>query len=356
MQTWVHSIDPFAIQISENFGIRWYGLAYLSAFLGTYLSIRVMFSRQTTSLSIPQMSEYVTYGAVGALLGGRLGYACFYAPYLFVNFSSEFPYWGLLSVHKGGMASHGGLIGVVLACCIFSRVHKINILHLFDLSVFGASIGFCLGRIANFINGELYGRIAPTSFKWAVKFPSEIYLWTFGDKAKLEKLTPALEALGPVSGPDGKILQFTSSLWSQWIGRFDSLAHRNISFFKEKLVQATQTGNEMVIEALAPALSPRYPSQLMQSFLEGFLVFIILTVLWSKPRKPGFIGASFALLYSTARVLGEQYRMPDAHIGFDLWGFTRGQWLSITLFLFGVCLMVYSLKKKSTPTGGWNLF
>src|SRR5690606_2859466 len=105
----------------------------------------------------------------GTLIGGRLGYCLFYKPELLISFSSGFPFWGVLEVHKGGMASHGGILGIMVACWLFARREKIPTLHAIDVAAFGGQWGVIYGRIANFINGELYGREASEGFKWAVK-------------------------------------------------------------------------------------------------------------------------------------------------------------------------------------------
>ena len=335
---WIHNLDPFALQLGADWGIRWYGLAYLAAFAGTYLSVWYLSLKGRTYLKPTDISDYVTYGAIGALAGARLGYAVFYSPSLFIEWSSSFPYWEVLSVHKGGMASHGGLIGVIAACYIFAWRRKLPVLHIFDLSVFGASIGFFCGRMANFVNGELYGRPAPADLWWGVKFPSEIYLW---GSEKLKSLGPAVEAMGEVQG-----LKATATEWEQWI---DSFQMQKVNFLKHELVMATQRGQAQVLEQLGAVLTVRYPSQLVQAFLEGLGVLVLLSLWLCKARKPGTTAAWFAILYSVARIVGEQFRMPDAHIGFGLWGLTRGQWLSCGLLVFGLALMLYSIKKSSRP-------
>lgn len=338
--SWVHTFDPFAIKLGADWGLRWYGLAYLAAFAGTYLSTWYLSLKGRSQLKPTDISDYVTYGAIGALVGARLGYALFYSPSLFLEWGPSFPYWEVLSVHKGGMASHGGLIGVIIACWLFAKRRQFNLLHIFDLSVFGASLGFMCGRLANFVNGELYGRPAPEGLWWGIKFPSEIYLWGTNEIEKLKNLGPAVEALGERQG-----LQGTASEWVQWV---QNTQMQKINFFKHELVMATQNGHEKVIELLGPVLTLRYPSQLLQAGLEGLGVLLLLA-LWvlPRPRPPGTAAAGFAILYAVARIVGEQFRMPDAHIGFGLWGLTRGQWLSCALLAFGLALMLYALKKSS---------
>jgi phosphatidylglycerol:prolipoprotein diacylglycerol transferase len=353
---WVHNLSPFAIRFSETAGIRWYGLAYLSGFVLGYIALRLVYKYGKSPLKPDLMIDFVTYCAVGVLVGGRLGYVLFYAPELLGHFDNAFPYWGALKVNEGGMASHGGILGVMLACYIFGRVHKIPILHLMDLVVFGGSLAFFFGRIANFINGELYGREAPPDFHWAVKFPQEMFLWAQQQPTKLLDVAPAAEALGTLKTPDGGTVPIDGTIWQGWVQNFtqDMGSHNAVMRTIEQLIAAVQNGNAKVVTALAPALTARYPSQLFQAVLEGLLVFIILTILWIKPKKPGVIGASFGVLYSLARIIGEQYRMPDPQIGFQLFGLTRGQWLSFGLLAIAIAFLIWAQRRDAEPMGGFT--
>lgn len=347
---YVHNLDPFAIQFTEHFGIRWYGLAYLAGFIAGYWAIMIMTRRGGTLFKADQVADFITYVAIGVLAGGRLGYCLFYSPELFTSFDSSFPYWGVLKVNEGGMASHGGIIGVMLVCLAYARYHKLPFLHCLDLTVFGGALGFFFGRIANFINGELYGREAPADLSWAVKFPSEMTLWVQNQWDKLAGLKPAVDALGELK-VNGQTVPVNSTIWQGWL---DSGSRPQIYDTIEQLILQVQAGNAKVTEALAPALTPRYPSQLIQSLLEGLLVFLVLAWLWRKPQKPGVIGGWFGVLYCVARIIGEQFRMPDAQIGFQLWGLTRGQWLSIGFVLFAIGYLVVAYRRPVTAMGGWN--
>src|SRR6185503_5730559 len=108
------------------------------------------------------IDSYTTWIILGLLVGGRLGHVIFYEPDLITRFTSKFPFWGVLEIHRGGMASHGGMIGVVVAIIVFARGAALPIkhafLHLADLAAFVAPYGLGLGRLANWINGELPGR------------------------------------------------------------------------------------------------------------------------------------------------------------------------------------------------------
>lgn len=356
MHTYVHALNPFAIQFTEHFGIRWYGLAYLAGFVCGYLAIVRLTKRGGMLFKVDEVADFITYVAIGVLVGGRLGYCVFYAPELWTSFDGHFPYWGVLKVNEGGMASHGGIIGVMVVCWLYGRVNKLPFLHCLDATVFGGSLGFFFGRIANFINGELYGREASPTLAWAVKFPSEMSLWIQRSFNKLYELKPAADAMGELVTGTGEKVTVNATIWQNWLENYgrDGVARQHVNDMVEGLILAVQNGNAKVTEALAPVLTPRHPSQLYQCLLEGLLVFLILCWIWRKPQKPGVVSGWFGTLYCVARIIGEQFRMPDAHIGFQLWGLTRGQWLSIAMLSVGIAWLIFVYRRDTKPLGGWN--
>ncbi len=354
--TYVHNLSPFAIQFTETFGIRWYGLAYLSGFISGYYSILLMSRRGGTLFKPEAIADFTTYVAIGVLLGGRLGYCIFYAPDLFTAFDNHFPYWGVLKVNEGGMASHGGILGVMTVCYLYARANKMPVLHAMDMVALGGGVGFFFGRIANFINGELYGREAPATLAWAVKFPQEMNLWLQKDFPKLATLAPAVDALKEFKSEAGETISVNAQTWTAWLEsytRHDMLMSAHIHETIEALIKAVQHGNEAVVTALSVALTPRHPSQLYQAVLEGLLVFIILCWIWRKPQKPGVIGGWFGFLYCTARIIGEQFRMPDVQIGYQLFGLTRGQWLSFGLLAVAIIWLIIVYRRPVAKIGGW---
>ncbi len=351
----VHNLDPFALQFTDTFGIRWYGLAYLAGFVAGYYAILRMTRAGSTLLKEAQIADFITYVAIGVLAGGRIGYCLFYSPELITSFDGHFPFWGVLKVNEGGMASHGGILGVMLVCWFYARSKKISFLHCLDLTVFGGSLGFMFGRLANFINGELYGRAASESLPWAVKFPQEIYLWLSREFTRLYSLGPAVDALGSINTNAGETATVNASVWKAWLESYsrDSTARTMVQDTVEQLVLSVQRGNEAVRDALAAVLTARHPSQLYQMFLEGFLVFLILLVIWRRPQKTGVISGWFGVLYCLARIVGEQFRMPDPHIGFQLFGLTRGQWLSFAVLGVALVWLVVAYRSKRPKLGGW---
>lgn len=156
-------IDPVAIAIGPLV-IRWYALAFIFGLLAGWGYIGLFLRQQPHIMTRAQLSDFFTWAIVGVIVGGRLGYVSFYqAPYYFENPIEVFFVW------QGGMSFHGGLIGVVVAIILFARRQKIPMFALGDLVACAAPIGLFFGRLANFINGELYGRVADVP--WAMVFP-----------------------------------------------------------------------------------------------------------------------------------------------------------------------------------------
>lgn len=332
---YVHAIDPFALQFTDTFGIRWYGLAYLAGFFLGYLAIRSMIARGRSPLPTEKAGDFVFTVALGTVIGGRLGYCLFYNPELFVSLSSSFPFWGVLRINEGGMASHGGIVGIIVACILFARRHQVPVLHLMDLTTLGGTIGVFFGRLANFVNAELVGRPAAPDLPWAVKFPQDILLWPAQAPERLQELAPVVSEIG-----------ISSTTWRGWL---EALPLHGVAVEQalHRIIAAVQHGNEQITTALAPLLVARHPSQIYQALLEGALLFLVLWWVWRSARKPGVIAGLFLVLYALVRIVGEQFRMPDAHIGFQLLGLTRGQWLSIVMVLPGLLLLWYALRRRT---------
>lgn len=269
---WVHDLDPYLIWFGGELGIRYYGLAYLLGFVIAYGLLTYLRKRGLAAITADQQSRLMTMLVVGVLLGGRLGYILLYTWGEFIrNPLMVFEVW------RGGMSSHGGFIGVTLALLLFARRERLSLLHLADLTAVMTPPGILLGRIANFINGELWG--IPSRVPWAVIFP--------------------------FSAPAGTPLQ---------------------------------------------AIAPRHPSQLYEAGLEGLLLSVFM--IWritrtTVARKPGRLAGEFLLLYTLARVVGEQFREPDATL---ILGLSRGVFYSIFLASGGLLLLLVSRRDK--PASG----
>jgi phosphatidylglycerol:prolipoprotein diacylglycerol transferase len=166
---WVHDLSPFLFRFPQNplglDGIRYYGLAYLLGFIAAWTLLRLYNARDKFPIDADARATLMTAAIVGVLGGGRLGYMLMYDFEAFLQNPLL-----ILRVDQGGMASHGGFIGVLLALIWFARKQNCRFLNLGDVIVTVAPIGLGLGRIANFINGELWGRV--TAVSWAVIFPN----------------------------------------------------------------------------------------------------------------------------------------------------------------------------------------
>ena len=185
-------IDPVLIQIGP-FAIRWYSLAYIAGlavgwwYLARLLKGTTIWSANGAPITKPQLDDVVFWVAIGVIFGGRIGYVLFYEPALLLKpwepVLGFLPFPPALMLWNGGMSFHGGLIGVTLAGYLYARRNNVNALSLGDLFACAAPIGLFFGRIANFINAELYGRewhgpwamVFPTDPQQVPRHPSQLY-------------------------------------------------------------------------------------------------------------------------------------------------------------------------------------
>ena len=163
--------DPVAIAIGP-IAIRWYALAYIGGIVLGWLYARALIKNERlwggpAPITLPQMDDFILWVTLGIIVGGRTGYVLFYnLPFFMAHPAEIFELW------KGGMSFHGGFLGCVVAVMWFARRNGIPILSLGDITTAVAPIGLLLGRLANFINSELWGRTADASVPWAVVFPN----------------------------------------------------------------------------------------------------------------------------------------------------------------------------------------
>lgn len=158
------AFDPIALQLGP-LAIRWYGLAYVAALIGGWLLMRRLLSRSPASIPADAADDFLTWATLGVILGGRLGYVLFYKPAYYLSEPLE-----IVQVWHGGMSFHGGLAGVIIAAALFTRRRQIPLLAFGDVLAVVAPLGLMFGRLANFINGELYGRT--TDVPWGMVFPN----------------------------------------------------------------------------------------------------------------------------------------------------------------------------------------
>ena len=157
------TIDPVLVEIGP-LAIRWYSLAYIAGIVLGWRYARLLAARRPGPPSPTDIDDFIVWLTLGIIIGGRLGYVIFYkSAYYFANPLE------ILQVWQGGMSFHGGLIGVVVAGVMFAKRRKISILRLADITACAVPMGLFFGRLANFVNGELYGRVSDVP--WAMVFP-----------------------------------------------------------------------------------------------------------------------------------------------------------------------------------------
>jgi phosphatidylglycerol---prolipoprotein diacylglyceryl transferase len=163
-----HFIDPVAIPLPGPVDIRWYGLGYVFAFAVGYYVLRFLSRERFLKLDYDAISDLVFGLILGTILGARIGYILFYD---FGSFAANPA--RILRIWEGGLSFHGGLAGVVLASAWYVRKHRISLVHLLDSLALGVPFGIFAVRMANFVNGELYGRVTTEAVPWAMRFPTD---------------------------------------------------------------------------------------------------------------------------------------------------------------------------------------
>lgn len=351
LAAWLHDLNPFLWRIHGEIGIRWYGLAYLAGFVAGWWWLVQLARRRYTPVTPQRIGDFVVALLLGVIVGGRLGYVLFYKPHLLWTFFADVPWWGVLEINRGGMSSHGGMIGVIIACVWFARrwvdddgVRRgsVSSLHLLDLVAATCPAGLMFGRIANFINGELLGRIyappgAPSPW-WTVKFPQELVSGHECGRTAAQEESVRLLA-SSLAPPDGELVD--------GLDRAIAIIQSSGSVLRDD-----------VVRQIDPLLSSRYPSQLFQAVTDGPLLAAVLWIAWMRPRLPGVIGCWFMLAYGVMRIATEHWRLPDTDIALaTILGLSRGQWLSIAMVLVGVVgiaiIRIRAARLAIQPVGGW---
>jgi phosphatidylglycerol:prolipoprotein diacylglycerol transferase len=261
-------INPVALAIGP-LAIHWYGLMYVVGFGAAWL-LGLYRAKSSSIWDKDKVGDLLFYSALGVVLGGRIGYALFYDFTGVLNNPLS-----LFMVWQGGMSFHGGLLGVTLAMWLFARKAGIGLFQVADFVAPLVTIGLGLGRIGNFINGELWGKV-------------------------------------------------TDSSLGMWV--YDPILQETVQ---------------------------KYPSQLLQAFLEGVVLFALLWWYSSKPRPAGSVAGLFLIGYGVVRIVAEFFRSPDAHIGylFANW-FTMGMALSVPMILIGLILMIWAYNQPGLVAKG----
>ena len=308
---YIHDLNPVALPIYGNLAVRWYGLAYLAGFVAGFLLLRHLARRSLWVLKPEKTADFIAAAAMfGVFLGGRLGYVFFY----------QLPEQGwskilsdplmIFRVWEGGMASHGGILGLVIFTWVYAKKEKVTWTGLGDGLCVVAPLGLFFGRVANFINGELYGRIVEGVVPWAVRFPLSLM------KEPESVQRDAWQACAEI---DLSLVDAQSM---------------------ETLI-AVARENPEVSQTLGDFLPPRHPSQIYEALLEGALLFAILW--WVRTRyknaPDGLLTGLFFALYAGFRIIGEQFREPDAALVGSL---TRGQFFSLFMFVFAALFLLHA--------------
>lgn len=340
---WTHHINPVIFSLF-GLAIRWYGLAYIAGiFMGWWL-LRRLARRGLVLIPAHRAEDVALIGAVGIIVGGRLGYCLFYEPSLFWTWEPHLPFWGVLMITNGGMSSHGGMIGITIAAWRISRGFRTDdgriegrcpFLHVGDVIAALSPFGLFFGRIANFINGELLGRIVAMPGQpapwWAVRYPQEL-------------LTGHAPPLDPAQQMQLRRLIEANRL---------SPDQSDIEVI-ESIIARIQHGAQSLQAQLEPLLAARHPSQLYQAFAEGIVLGLILWWIWRKPRLPGVVGCWFLIVYGVLRVITEIWRLPDDNLSVQrIAGLSRGQWLSVLMVVAGVILLSVIVRRGGHKLGGW---
>ena len=273
--------DPVLISIGP-LAIRWYALSYIVGFMLFLWLGRHRIAQGNTLFTREMLDDFLTWGILGVIIGGRLGYVLFYKFSTYIDHPLD-----IFKVWEGGMSFHGGFLGVLAAMWLFSRKHKISFLKTMDFVAPLVPLGLASGRIGNFINGELWGRVTDINAFWAMGFPQAHY----------EDVEAAAH----------------NPLWAEWLQQY--------------------------------AMLPRHPSQLYQFALEGICLFIVLWIFSKKTRPDGQVASLFLAGYGFFRFLAEFARQPDDYLGLLTLGLSMGQWLSVPMIVLGAIGFVWFGKR-----------
>lgn len=274
--------DPIIFSIGP-LSLHWYGLMYLIGFIFAMWLAARRADNPNSGWSRQEVESLLYSGFLGVFLGGRIGYVLFYNLQLFL----DNPLY-LFKVWDGGMSFHGGLIGVIVVIIWFARKTQRSFFQVSDFIAPLIPFGLGAGRLGNFINGELWGRVAP-NFSWAMLFPGS------------EREDRALLVFHP-----------------EWQALFDTYG-----------------------------VLPRHPSQLYELVLEGLVLFVILNLFIGKPRPTGSVSGLFLIGYGVFRIIVEFFRQPDAQLGLYENFFSMGQILSLPMVLAGFLIMIWAFRRDA---------
>ncbi|MCA8919890.1 MAG: prolipoprotein diacylglyceryl transferase [Planctomycetes bacterium] len=309
-------------------------LAYGTIFVFALVMCHVWWKRGSFRVRKRQVLDSVLVAVAAIIIGGRLGEAIFYQPEYYFSEPMR------LITNASGFTIHGMILGTIIVFWFWARWIKRPWFHLLDQSVIFVAFGTILGRIANFLSADLWGR--ETSVPWAVRFPMRGPLFrrivanpkgdTFmvvADELPDDKTAYHLEPWTPDQGIE---IPHDTPLQSYPTGAHDSGVY--------ELVRTVIT-------------TPRHPSQLYQAITEGIILLVILVIARRKAKNVGTLSATFLIAYGVLRTVAEFFRQPEPGLGF-LFGLTRGQLLSLSMVIGGLILFAFIKRKPilidSIPT------
>ncbi len=307
----VHTLDPFAIQFTATSGVRWYGLSYAAGFLVAWMLLRWLVARGFTVLRPALTGDFITACILGAVVGGRLGHVLLYDRELLWKFSAELPFWGVLEIHRGGMASHGGIAGVVIACTWFARRNGLPALAMIDTAAFITPPGLMFGRLANWVNGELPGKVLPAAMQanapwWSVKYPEDAIVAAQTPEA-YERAT--------------------------------------------ELNRLAYAGDAQALAEIAAMVPARYPNNFIQALTDGPVLMAVLVLAWWAPRRAGTLTGTFLVGYGVLRNVSESFREPDPGV-FRIGPLTTPILVSIAMVVLGAAVIARSARSDGPLLGG----
>lgn len=304
-------IDPVAIDLPGALDVRWYGLGYLVAFGVGYYILRRLARSGFLRLPEDAIGDLIFALVLGVILGGRLGYILFYD---FADFAANPA--RIIRIWEGGLSFHGGMLGAIAAGMWFARKRGAPPINVGDALALGVPPGIFAVRVANFINGELFGRVTTDAVPWAMRFPTD---------------PKALELLGATAAR--------------------SMRERELI-----IERGYESGRWEAIQDQVPL---RHPSQLYEAIGEGLLVGLVLWAVYSWNRRRGVrwgdgaYGGLFLAGYGVVRSFIELFRQPDVQftgagdpLGTVLGPLTMGQTLSLLMVVAGLFFLVRGIRRS----------
>ncbi len=326
--------DPVVLDVPGPIDLRWYGLMYIVGFAAGNWILNRLSRRGFLPLDRDGVSQLLVYVVVGVLAGGRIGYALIYDHALLDPLR-------FLQVWRGGLSFHGGLTGVAVAVLVFCRRYRVPALRVGDACALATPPGILAVRFANFINGELYGRVTSADTFGAMRFPT--------DPAATSRM--AIDGLATRDHELAIQMAYDKVEWADIEGRVST------HYASGDVIPWDRIRERLDWEVVRESVPFRHPSQLYEGLGEGLLLgLVLLFVFVATRRRPLGRGAYFGLFligYGLVRFFLENLRQPDAQftsaedpVGVVLLGMTMGQTLCAAMIAIGALLLWFSRRTR----------